>query len=222
MSQIDRKISLRKQASGAVERITQAEARIGQLEATLQALANGIQNALKETDKRLTAQLQGLNEGTETINGILDVVGQDEVTAVINEKRLTAATAMLEAQKQSIAEGTAQGSLLKVDTVGPQGLLLATELRPDGIPIPPGAFVIAVIALEPKYRDALVGKPVGTSIDIDGGGRLTVLEAYDYAAPKPAEAAPVAAPVAVAVVPEPAAEAIPVATAPVETPAAAQ
>lgn len=167
--------SKKKQVRSALERI---EA----LEATINNFALAVDGIMKQYRQRIGAL-------EEALDAVVGLVGKEAVEKAIEAARITAATEEAETAQKALEVEIAEGRATKTDKVGENSLIVGNETKADGTVIPPGRMQMRFDALQPKFRQQLLGQGVGFQVNpTPGGGIFTVEEIYDLKTPEQLDA----------------------------------
>lgn len=177
---LERQLSMRKQATGFAAELAEMRAEVNDLKATVPQLAMATNQALNQANQ-LVATLQ------EQLDAVIGLVGLSEVQRAIQETRLANMKEAAEKTKANIAEAVANGQLVKVDTINEKSLFVGREFNADGTEIPPGYTAVSYNQVKKEYREKLSGQTVGFALSTDSGGKFEVLEIYEAVEPKPEE-----------------------------------
>jgi hypothetical protein len=179
---------------GERARIRSALERIETLETEVPRIVAGVNNGFVNVEQRL-------NENTEIMNAIAELVGQDSVAAKVAENRLKRAEAAAQMQADGLAKALVDGHVTMVTTIGEKTIIVGKSFDKDGNIEPPGRVQMDYGKVKPEFKEQFLGKPVGTIIDTPTGGKLEVTELYEIVPPAPpAENTDAPAPVAAAAV----------------------
>lgn len=196
MSSISGQLSVKNRVKSALERIES-------IEGDLPKLVAGVNNGFANLEQRL-------NEFTEILNAISQLVGEKTVGDQVTSNRIARAEAMAQAQKEGLEKALAEGKVTVAEAAGEKTVIVGKEFDKDGNLIPPGRIQMEFRQIVPSFKEKFTGIKVGGTVETPNGGKIEVVELYDIADPPP-EAANADAPADVAT---DAADAAPAAAAP--------
>ena len=175
------KPSARKQAKDALSRIDA-------LEKTVEDLQSGVANVVSSMNNALESVLG-------SIDALVEIVGPETVAAKIAELKEKKDLKQLQDMKDAVAAALEKGTLVVTDSIQEKTLVIGQELDAEGKPAGLGRVQLPFEGFKPKFQEQILGKPVGTDIDIGNGGKVTITEIYKVVDPPPATD-PVTEPVA--------------------------
>lgn len=159
-------------------RIKSALERIEALEQEFPRIIGGVNNGFMNVEGRL-------NETTEIMNAMAELIGQDSVAAKVAENRTKRAEATAAAQTEGLAKALADGKVAKVETISEKTIIIAKAFDKDGNLEVPGRIQMDFGQVKPEFREQFLGKSVGAILDTPVGGKLEVTELYEVVAPPP-------------------------------------
>jgi hypothetical protein len=175
------KPSIRQQQRSLSERLQALE------ENTVRLLV-GINQRFELDDKRLISL-------EELVEALANLQGLEEVQEFVDAKRIERARAASAAEKAALDQGIADGYMVVAPVVDEKSLLVLKYTNADGSVIEPGRVQLPAEKVQPQFKDQILGKGVGTIIDLPGGAKCELLEIYgvDEAKHKEVQAAKAAA-----------------------------
>lgn len=187
---IDRQMSERKKTKDALSRIQALEESIPQI-------IQGVNGAFG----RMGAQVNHLQE---VLDAIGEVVGEDAVQNALSDMRLRRAVKEAEEQKAAVDASLKNGDLKVVEVIGEKSLVVGVENDKDGKAIGAGRVQFYFTTARPEFQEKLLGKGVGTTLDLPTGGKFVAQEIYDSVEKAPVtEATEATAPVEAPAEPSP-------------------
>jgi hypothetical protein len=159
------KQGLRQQQKGLSERVSG-------LEQSVARMLFGINQRFQGTDQRLSA----LEENSEAL---IELNGAEDISRIVQEKRVERARAQAEQEKASLDEGVKDGYVNATQAVGEKSIIVVRYTDKDGKVIEPGRAQLVIPGVQPKFKDQLLGKAVGLKMKLDDGGECELLEIYD-------------------------------------------
>lgn len=148
-----------------------ALARIADIEETIPAIIQALQDGLNQMNAKL-------NGAVEVLKAVTQELGTDKIQAIVDAARATERQERADAAKKWLDEAVAEGKLKHVDTITDDALVVGVEYDKDGVEIPPGRVQLTVTQIQPVIREKLVGQPVGTRVETPAGTTFEILEAY--------------------------------------------
>lgn len=156
--------SLRKRAEGLQEKVERLEEMVGQL-------MLGIQEQSKRTGNTLGYL-------AETSQAVVEIIGKDQVAALIEEKRLVRAQEVADKDKEGLEKAIAEGWVTSTDKVAADSFLVGKETLANGKLLGVGRQSVAFSSLAPEYQMELLGKTVGAVAKTPVGGTFEIQEIY--------------------------------------------
>ncbi len=165
----------------------------------------GIRQQQRSLSERLTSMEQGVMRLTigvhqwfqengpkissleEQVSALVELSGPDEVTRVINERRIERARAQAEVEKKSLEEGVADGYVLPAEKVEEKSLIVGRYFDKEGQVTEPGRAQLVIPGVQPQFKEKLLGASPGIMLDLPDGGKFELLEIYTIDEAKAAE-----------------------------------
>lgn len=154
---------------GSIERIADLERQVGQLVSAINQALSQFQNELNKTNSVVMA--------------IKEHVGSDAVDAVNAEQVKRDQLQKAEAARRWVEERVAAGTLVTVDEVGPDTVIVGVETDKDGNQLGAGRLQLHYDAVRPDIQEAITGKGPGYMCATGPDSMLEILEIYKLAQP---------------------------------------
>jgi hypothetical protein len=145
--------------------------RVGGLEQSIARLLFGINERFQAMDQRVAAI-------EETVNALRALQGSDDVDEYIKNARIDAARTASARETAALEQAVADGYVSKEETIQERSLIVARYLDKEGVAIEPGRAQLVMPGIQEPFRTNLLGKAVGATLDLPGGGKFEVLEVY--------------------------------------------
>lgn len=159
--------------SGLEKKTKSLSDRLGQLEQGFTRFLVGVNQRLQGADQRL-AMVE------ETLAALVELNGVDDVTKLINEKRIERARQEAVEEKAKLDKGIEEGYVLVADVVGERSLVVGRHVGKDGTVVEPGRVQLVVPNVVAGFKEKLLGQPAGAKLAMpDGNGEFEVLEVYN-------------------------------------------
>lgn len=144
--------------------------RINQIEDTLPALINAVNQGFVQAEQRIMSL-------TEVLGAVVEKLGAAEVDNIIQSQRNAREAAKAEEARLWVEKELQEGRLEKLAAVEDGALVVGVEYDTNGKPVGAGRTQLTMDRIRPEVRDMLLGQPVGTKIDT-GEGSFEVTAAY--------------------------------------------
>ena len=170
-----------------VENKSSIQKQIADLRKQLGEMASVMQYAMSEVQK----SGQRLSQITAVLNGVVEVVGQEDVQAAVTAQGEAIAKEQAENAKASLAKAVEAKKLLVEDVITEDSIIEAVEFDEKGAAIPPGYFQFGFASLVPALKEKWLGKKKGEKLDTATDGHTAeVLGIYKPNPEPPKEVAP--------------------------------
>lgn len=146
--------------------------RLSGLEQNFTRFLIGANGRIQNHDERLAT-------GEEKLEALIELAGLDEITAVIDRRRVERARAESAQEKGRLEEGVADGYLTTIEKVAERSLVVGRLIDKEGQVIEPGRLQVAVPTIKPEFKSQLLDQAVGVLIDLNNGTKFELLEIYN-------------------------------------------
>ena len=173
MAAMDRKVSQREKVKSISERVSEIEKSIPQL-------VQGVNGAFHQMQSTLTEQ-------AELIAAISELLGEGALNAKVLERQARFEAERLAAAQKAVQDGLEKGTLVPATEISEGTLVVGKEVHKDeeGNVIREVALQARINDLKSEIKSQLLGKGVGTSVDVAKGLTIEVSAIYTMVAPEP-------------------------------------
>lgn len=156
----------------AVQRIDDLEKNLSSVQSAIPAILSQVNNALN--------QLQGMIlEQREIIDVLVEELGVEEVAKRMQDKREEELQEQADRAKAQVEAAVKNGDFRAVTEVSETSFVVGVERDLNGEVLKPGRLQLPAKDLIPEVRDQVIGKPVGTKVEVKDKGTFEVVEAYE-------------------------------------------
>lgn len=166
------KPSARQAQKSLSDRLTTAEGNIDGLNQNVARALLGINQRFNEHNGRLITT-------EELVDALVDIQGREEVERLVDERRLERAEKLAAQEKGSLDQAISDGYVLAAEVAGEKSVIIGKYLASDGSVIPPGRAQLVMTGVQEQFRNQLLGKGVGTKLDLADGGKFELTEIYE-------------------------------------------
>lgn len=148
--------------------------RILNLEKDVKGLVGAIGNTMTGVQEQFERQ-------SELLSAIVDQIGNDVLTKIINDKRVANEKKEVDRAKAALEDQLAKGTMVPAETITEMSVVCAYESNPDGSPVGfiDGYKQLLLSNLSKDLQEKLLGQMSGITVETENGGKFTVSNIYE-------------------------------------------